>query len=118
MEPKIRRRVLNGRNFSKFACYWIGFFFLLFAHWLQVNFVEVTLPQLEYHLHFSSGLISETDSIFLITFSIECLLGPTLLAILIIAIEIWVSSANILAVLRPLSLMTSRTTWALGHLGG
>lgn len=64
----------------KFLAYFFAFFLLGFSKWLGVSFDDPTIDQILYHLHYSDGLGIDVGRIFLLTFAVECILLPLLLA--------------------------------------
>src|SRR5688572_29591988 len=63
------------------AIYFLAFFLIGFAHWLDASFDSPTLDQILYHLHYSEGAGVEMSRIFLLTFAMECLAFPLAFAV-------------------------------------
>lgn len=82
-------RSLDLRLLSRFLIYFLALFFMACQHWIRESFGSPSIQQIIYHLSFSEGLISDTDTAFLVTFVTECLAGPVALACLIMLAERW-----------------------------
>lgn len=64
-----------------FLAYFFGFFLLGFSHWLGASFDSPSIDQILFHLHYSDGLGFDIGRIFVLTFIVECLGFPLLLAL-------------------------------------
>lgn len=66
---------------ARFPAYFVAFFLLGFARWLNASFDSPTIDQILYHLHYSDGMGIDIGRIFLWTFVMECLVFPLAFAI-------------------------------------
>jgi phosphoglycerol transferase len=69
-----------GRPWLRFIGYALGFFLFACVRWITNSFGNPTIQQILYHLHFLPDLLSQPDRIFVVTFTVECVLAPLLLA--------------------------------------
>jgi phosphoglycerol transferase len=72
------------RPWIRFLLYALGFFLLACVRWITNSFGNPTIQQILYHLHFFRDLVSEPDRLFLVTFAVECLIAPLVLAALVV----------------------------------
>jgi phosphoglycerol transferase len=70
----------TGASLPSFLTYLFGFFLLGCSHWLGASFDNPSIDQILYHLHYSDGMGFDIGRIFLLTFVVECLAFPLLLA--------------------------------------
>ena len=61
--------------------YFLAFFLLGFAQWLEASFNSPSIDQILYHLHYSEGLGFYIGRIFVWTFVMECLAFPLAFAL-------------------------------------
>jgi phosphoglycerol transferase len=71
-----------------FLAYFSAFFLLGFSRWLGASFDDPTIDQILYHLHYSDGLGIDVGRVFLLTFAVECLLLPLLVAVVALMLHI------------------------------
>ena len=73
-----------------FLAYFSAFFLLGFSRWLGASFDDPTIDQILYHLHYSDGLGIDVGRVFLVTFAVECLLVPLLIAVVALMLHLHV----------------------------
>jgi phosphoglycerol transferase len=75
------------------ATYFAAFATIGLAQWIHHSFGSPTIDQIVYHLRFNEGLVADTGHAFRVTFAVECLVVPLVLAFIAGALETLVSNA-------------------------
>jgi phosphoglycerol transferase len=57
------------------------------AAWIRSSFGAPSIDQIVYHVRFGTGLISESGGAYVVTFLVECVAVPVILALVLVMVE-------------------------------